>query len=736
MFSLLDKPTRLCDGIRRREMLRVGGLSALGLSLPTLLQARESSPDRVVDAPTFGRAKNVIYLWLQGGPPQHETFDPKPRAPVEIRGEFQPIQTNVVGTHFCELLPRTARIADKLAIVRSLTTNNNIHSSSGYHVLTGYQYIGSNARTISPGDWPWFGSLVKMLKPSETLPPLSTVWIPEIIRLNENVTPAGQTAGFLGRQWDPTRFTGDPSDPNYQVEGLRLAEIPPVTFDRRRSLLKELEQHFREVERGGALQTYGKLRGQAYDLLTTDRVSNAFAIQKEPEKFKDKYGRTGWGQTVLLARRLIEAGVRLVHVNWVREPGDSSVDNPMWDTHAQNADRLEDRLCPIFDVTFPALIEDLDDRGLLDETLVVAIAEFGRTPKINVKGGRDHWGSVFSFAMAGAGISGGQVYGASDRNGAYPARKPVSPSDVTATIFHLLGIQHEAMFKDPQRREHRITTGEPIWELLSAESPKVKTTTPGGSIARIPPYNDSLLLNPTFQADLPLYRTNIGSRPKGWRGTPLLESAASDQFGVRLVRPVGTSPANVKTLAKTTQVDEPSLAPDRRQHVTIGFGIGAGKTALKIPQGALALLAQEMRSPRAGTFHFRVQACGGGTSKEFYERVFLGNFTCRLVIYRYTEPAKDPLKRHEFGSIEFRPAFVSGDKPASQRFEFSQLLDSARPGSNFSTGLGLGIAVLVEKTTPGVLELPSGTTEQQAFVRIDVAELEFTSHSINKDVNV
>ena len=195
MLRILDQATRLCDGIRRREMLSIGGLSALGLTLPQLLKARDTPPDGVLDAPTFGRAKNVIYLWLQGGPPQHETFDPKPNAPVEIRGPFQPIQTNVVGTQFCELLPRTARIADKLAIVRSLSTGNNIHSSSGYHVLTGNKYLGANARAISPKDWPWFGSLVKMMKPSETLPPLSTAWIPEIMRLNENVTPAGQSAG-------------------------------------------------------------------------------------------------------------------------------------------------------------------------------------------------------------------------------------------------------------------------------------------------------------------------------------------------------------------------------------------------------------------------------------------------------------------------------------------------------------------------------------------------------------
>jgi hypothetical protein len=714
MLRILDQSTRLCDGIRRREMLSIGGLSALGLTLPRLLKARDTPPDGVLDAPTFGRAKNVIYLWLQGGPPQHETFDPKPNAPVEIRGPFQPIQTNVVGTQFCELLPRTARIADKLAIVRSLSTGNNIHSSSGYHVLTGNKYLGANARAISPKDWPWFGSLVKMMKPSETLPPLSTAWIPEIMRLNENVTPAGQSAGFMGRQWDPDRFIGDPSDPDYEVEGLRLSEIPPVRFDRRRSLLSQLDRHFLEFERGRGPETYGKLQAQAYDLLTTDRVRDAFAIQKEPESLKDKYGRTGWGQTVLLARRLVESGVRLVHVNWVREPGDSAVDNPMWDTHAQNADRMEDRLCPIFDVTFPALIEDLDQRGLLDETLVVAIAEFGRTPKINAKGGRDHWGPVFSFAMAGAGVSGGQVFGESDRNGAYPSKDVVTPGDVTATLFHLLGIDHRGTFKDPQRRERQLTTGEPLWGILSGGAPTAKTTEPGGNIARVPPYNDSLLLNTDFEADVPLYATDLGSRPKGWRATPRLESAESNEFGIRLIE------------------NDAARSFSGEQHVQIGFGMGDGTADVAINKGAQVLLAQEMRSPRAGTYHFNISVCGGGTSRKFFEQTFLKQFTCRLVIYRCAEATKNPAKRQELGSFEFKPTFCDDNKPIWQEFKLSKRLDSATPGSNFSTGLGLGVAVVIEKTAPGVLLHEGGS----AYLRIDNAAVEFTSRSINDDVKV
>ncbi|MFN0196684.1 MAG: DUF1501 domain-containing protein, partial [Planctomycetaceae bacterium] len=473
MWSLQGRPYHLCDGLTRRELLQVGGVGALGLTLPSLLHgqqlALDNIPPEVLNEPTFGRAKNIIVLWMQGGPPQHETFDPKPNAPAEIRGAFKPIQTNVVGTQFCELLPRTACIADKLAVVRSMTTANDLHCASGYHVLTGYRYNGPNSRTITPQDWPWFGSLVKMLKPSEKLPPLSAVWVPDILRLNESVTPAGQTGGFMGSQWDPDRFVGNPLDPDYHVDGLDSVGITAERLKSRIDLLSHFDDRFRLRERGKGPLAYVNYQEKAFDILTTGKVREAFQIQKEPDAIRETYGRTEWGQSCLLARRLIEAGARLVHVNWAREPGDSAVDNPMWDTHAQNADRLEDALCPIFDITFPALIRDLEDRGLLSETLVLAIAEFGRTPKINGAGGRDHWGHVFSFALAGAGIAGGQVYGASDRDGAYPAENPVSPGDLTASIFHLLGIPHTLSFKDPERREHKLTEGSPLKSVLGID---------------------------------------------------------------------------------------------------------------------------------------------------------------------------------------------------------------------------------------------------------------------------
>ncbi len=711
MFSILGQNARLCDGVTRRELLRIGGLGTIGLSLPQLLQAPATGapPRGIINDPTFGRAKNIIYVWLQGGPPQHETFDPKPDAPLEIRGPFRPIQTNIPGIQFSELLPRIARIVHKLAVVRSIHTDSDQHCASGYEVLTGYHYTGPNSRQISPNDWPYFGSVLKMVKPSEKLPPLTSVWIPDIMRLNENVTPAGQTGGFLGRRWDPDRFVGDPSLPNYHVEGLRVTDIAPLRLSRRISLLEQVERHFKAAERDRSVATFDTFQGQAFDLLTSGRVQRAFAIQEEPDKVRDRYTRTQWGQCLLLARRLIETGVRLVHVNWCREPGDSAVDNPMWDTHAQNADRLEDVLCPMFDVGFTALLEDLDQRGLLAETLVVAIGEFGRTPKINPAAGRDHWGHVFSFALAGAGICTGQVYGSSDRDGAFPARDAVTAGDLTATLFHSLGIDHETTFRDAEGRDHKLTLGSPIQAVLGGGQATAERATAGG-IVTAAGFDSSLLLNTEFRDPVPLYPVDKGSRPKGWRATPTL-SSDSDAFGVKLASAGG------------------------KTGVLLGFGLAGGRSPVRIQKGERALLAQEMRNPRAGRFTFSVKACITGKSKELCEQ-FLKHFTCRLVIYRYTDVDKNPVLRQEFGSLAFQPPISVGSKPALGGFEYSQVLDSAVPGQNFGIGKGLGVSIEIEKTSDAPLDLDGRSAAATAALLIASARLAFTSRTINDKVVV
>lgn len=688
MLSIEDREHIPGDRISRREWLRVGGLGALGLSLPALLRAQQPTvapvaPLRNLHGATFGKAKNVIFLWLQGGPPQHETFDPKPDAPAEIRGPFRPIATNVPGIRISELLPRTARYADKLAIVRSLHTNDDNHDVSGYWVLTGYPYGPGSARQIKPNDWPYFGSIVKMLKPSERLPALTSVWVPDLMRLNDNVTPAGQTAGFLGRMWETERFVGDPGSPTYRIEGLDpTGDLTPARLSRRRDLLSQVDTHFRTIERGGAVEAWDRLSQHAFDLVTSGAARAAFDLRREPAQVRDRYGRYSWGQTVLLARRLIEAGVRLVHVNWLREPGDSAVDNPMWDTHAQNADRLQDCLCPQFDVTFTALLDDLEQRGLLDETLVVAIGEFGRTPRINTQGGRDHWGHVFSFVMAGAGISGGQVLGSSDRQGGHPVNDPLRPHDLTATIFHLLGIDPQGVFYDKNNRPHFLTRGEPLYRLLGSGPATLERCPSAGDPAFVPPYDASLLLDTDFQAGR-LVPTTPASRTRGWRASP----------SVRL--------------------------SDERC-VLLGFETQGPA----LPQGARAILAQEIRNARGGHYTFTVQASAGGDSREVFERAF-AHFTCRLVLFRYANVNKDPNQATVLAAADFRPTF--GATPAA--FEVNRFLGSTSPGANFSIGNGLGVAVVLEKTAPGTLPWPGS-----AFVRVHSVHLDFNPRQRDESV--
>ena len=714
MFSICERPTRLCEGISRRELMRVGGLGMLGASLPNLLRAAPRGATESRDA-SFGRANNVIFLYLAGGPPQHETFDPKPNAPVEIRGPFQPISTNIPGIQFCELLPRTAAIADKLAVVRSMATDDNTHSSSSHWVLTGNKYVGPNPRTIQPTDWPYFGSIIKRFRPSETLPALSTVWIPDMMRLNESVTPAGQTGGLMGTQWNPERFVGDPSQPDYQIEGFEPRDIPPLRQQNRHRLLREFRQHLQSAQTAASVRLFDTYQQQAMDLMTSGKAQSAFNIQEEPAALRERYGNNRWGQCVLLARRLIESGVRLVHVQWPREPGDNAVDNPLWDTHAQNPDRLEDVLCPVFDVGFTALIEDLEQRGLLDETLVVAIGEFGRTPKINAKAGRDHWGPVFSFVMAGAGISGGQVFGSSDRDGAYPKSDRVEPGNLTATIFHLLGLDHRRTFTDPQGRELAITHREPIYSLFGSEPATAARTTPGGDVSRVLPFDhERLLVDQVFAAHKPLTDAGAPSRPKGWRGGPKVLTNEEDLFGLR-VMPADRSVA---------------------QHVAIGFNLATGGAPLSFAEGAHALLAQEVRSPFAGTYSLTVRACGGGLSRNFYEQVFAKHFACRIVFFEYTDRAKKPAQRRELATLEITPKFSDADSLSFEEFRLTKQFVNATPGGNFSFGLGLGVAVIVQKTSPNVLQLPADVQEQSAFIRLAAVELTFRAKQRNEEVTV
>lgn len=469
MLSLEREGSRLCDGLTRREWLHAGGLSLFGLSLPALLQTRraQAAPARLESG--FGRAKSCIIFFLMGGPPQHETWDPKPDAPPEIRGELRPMPSSVPGLWVGELMPRVARLAHQCCVLRAVSTNDNAHSSSGYWMLTGYPHQPLNVENSKPGapnNWPCLGAVVKKLRgsPSASLP--AAVTLPEHIWNTGGITWPGQDAGFLGRSADPWLMLCDPSRADFQVPELGLPrEVPALRLAGRRVLLDQVNRHLDAVDRSGAFSRYDAMTQQAFDLLRSPKARQAFDLQHEPPAVRDRYGWGRFGQSVLLARRLVEAGVALVQVNWTRTREDSDI-NPVWDTHAKNSERLRTALMPPMDQAFSALLDDLSDRGLLDETLVVWMGEFGRTPKINRAGGRDHWGHVFSVALAGGGVRGGTVYGASDRIGAYPKENRVQPHDLTATIFHCLGYTPDSEFVDPFGRPLILSRGTVIRALF------------------------------------------------------------------------------------------------------------------------------------------------------------------------------------------------------------------------------------------------------------------------------
>jgi hypothetical protein len=446
-------------------LLRVGGLTSLGLGLPQLLATRATAAQG-----TFGQAKACIVLFLVGGPPQHETWDPKPEAPADVRGAFGTISTSLPGLTVGELMPQTAKLAHRVSVLRAVSTSNNIHSTSGYWMLTGHEHPNNSvevAGEFSPNDWPCFGAMVKQLRPARGGLPAS-VTLPEPIMNNPGILWPGQSAGFLGRQWDPWLLACDPSAKDFTLPLLSLPVDAPLTrLDERRSLLTQYNQRLDALERSELPERFAGSAAQAWDLLRGGAARQAFRLESEKPELRDRYGRHKFGQSCLLARRLVEAGVSLVQVNWPREAGDLQVGNPCWDTHQKNAERLKTALMPPMDQGYSALLEDLAQRGLLEETLVVWMAEFGRTPKINGAGGRDHWGKVFSVALAGGGIRTGCVYGQSDRVAGEPRDGLVLPQDLSATIFHCLGIEPHAALHDQQGRILAVSEGRPIEGVLA-----------------------------------------------------------------------------------------------------------------------------------------------------------------------------------------------------------------------------------------------------------------------------
>lgn len=423
-------------GPTRRELLCAGSIAAAGLSLADLLRM-EAAAQEPIAAP----AKSVILLWLWGGPSHLDTFDLKPHAPVEYRGPYAPIATSVPGIQICELLPRLARRADRYAIVRSMRAESNDHGIAGTIGLTGSQAggISLGGATQAGKIQPTHGAIVsRMLGFSAEMPRFCTIGG----HLHQgHKAIAGETAAALGAMHDPFRLDYDPRH-GVELPSLELLDgVTPSGLDARRALQQQLEVLTSGVESNPAMDRLDEFYQQAFSLLTSPASRDVFDLDLEPDDVRRKYGRFRFGQCCLLARRLIEAGSRFVQVNWSShvEPVEDTGDGG-WDMHDRYFQQYQDRHSWMLDQAMSALLDDLDERGLLAETVVVAVGEFGRTPKINNKSGRDHWNDCYSALIGGGGIRGGQVIGQSNEQAEYPILRPVSPADLFTTALHQLGI--------------------------------------------------------------------------------------------------------------------------------------------------------------------------------------------------------------------------------------------------------------------------------------------------------
>ncbi|HWB10635.1 MAG TPA: DUF1501 domain-containing protein [Pirellulales bacterium] len=470
MLSFLNRGVRLCDGISRREVLRVGGLGFTGLLWSDWLQARaaQTAPSRQPAVGSFGKAKACILIFNYGGPSHIDSFDLKPEAPVEIRGEFQPIASSVAGTSVCEHLPRLAAMADHYTIVRSANHVDNDHAVGAYLALTAHPHPRSRPLGVEPAatpqDMPSLGSVVSKLGAADqSMFPYVTLGE---LRHFGNKDSMGQNAGCLGHAYDPfaVPFTqpmgGDDVRLDMRVVGSMLGDAQSAgqKLDGRRQLLDRMNGALPALESMSSTRDLDGFRRKAYELLASPASRDAFDLAKEPQHIRDLYGDSPFAQNCMLARRLVEAGVPMVTVY--------SVANRDWDTHDNNFKSLKNTLLPVTDRGLSALLHDLRDRGLLDETLVVWMGDMGRTPLVNKQAGRDHWSFCYSAVLAGGGVRPGQVYGSSDRNAAYPASQPVSPADLAATIYHCLGINPRSQVSDQQGRPLHITLGEPVHGIL------------------------------------------------------------------------------------------------------------------------------------------------------------------------------------------------------------------------------------------------------------------------------
>ena len=447
----------------RRRLLSIGGAGLLGLTLPRWLAAeqRRSPP---------ARAKSVIFLYQFGGPSHVDMFDMKPDAPEKIRGPHKPISSNVPGISVSEHLPRVAQVMDKVTLVRSMHHGMKNHNSASYYALTGHAPPVDDIRLRDSLElFPAYGSVVDHLSPGGAGMPTFVAY-PYVIR-DGAVTP-GQHASFLGKKHDPFLVTEDPNGKNFRLPELSLpGNLSLGRLEDRRELQRLVDRQSRLLEDSAAAQGLDAYYDKALSMLNSPRVSQAFNLSAEPEKLRESYGRHPYGQSCLLARRLVEAGVKFVNVYFSNSIGGQSTTSGGWDTHGFNNTRMfpiiEKYHLPITDQTLPTLLNDLDDRGLLDTTLVVWMGEFGRTPKINDNISRDHWPQCYTALLAGGGVKRGFVYGASDKNATFPDRDPVRPDDLAATMFQLLGIDPQTEVRDPANRPLVIAAGNPVTGLLA-----------------------------------------------------------------------------------------------------------------------------------------------------------------------------------------------------------------------------------------------------------------------------
>jgi hypothetical protein len=507
MLRVLGNPKRLCDGVTRRDLLNVGGAGLLGLTLGRLLQAkaagaawsRAASPRSVASlAPSFGRAKHCILLFLYGSPSQLETFDMKPNAPLEIRGTMKPISSSLAGAEVVEHLPRVARIMDRTTLVRSVTHPYPIHGVA--YATTGVPAIDV-AMELSPSDprhHPYFGSALEYVMRRRGRLARNAVDnvllpFPFSSQRSDESPRAGPYAAFLGAGYNPkcTEFVGqgtrvlDKSRPGFSFHGpepylgctrnshFRMSEtavLPGMTIDRmdhRRSLLAQLDAERRDLEQSLAGRPLAQFQQTAFSMLTSPRIARALDVRREPRATRDWYGLTLFGQACLAARRLIVAGTQSVSVFW----DEYGLAGDAWDTHTNHFPRMIDQLLPPFDRAYAALIRDLEQRGLLDETLVVCFSEHGRTPRLaNVPGGgRDHWSRAYSAIFAGGGTARGRIVGATDRSAGDVKDRPVSPKDLLATMYHLLGVDPHARIADRGGRPVGLVpdTADPVLEMLA-----------------------------------------------------------------------------------------------------------------------------------------------------------------------------------------------------------------------------------------------------------------------------